>query len=145
MIPIIIMSKTAKGCFDPSDCNRNIGEIFSNIGAICFGGAIGALSHFATRSVIIEGSSFLCNRIMSNHRIDISAVYKEGKLWFSEFQYIFRRLRLRKNANAKTIFLENARNDGGAKARVIHIGIPAHDHNIGAIPAPFKHLAFGDW
>ena len=72
VLPIIVMRKAAQGCLKSADYDRHVTKRLSYSVAIYDHGAVGSMTHFSARAVIVVGAFLFGNGIVRDHRVDVS-------------------------------------------------------------------------
>ena len=140
------MGEPAQGCFQTAQNDRQI-----RIGLLCQPGIngrapVGACAGFAAGRIFVLGTRNFRDRIMAHHAVNIAAADEKAVFRLAEPLEILAVgiTGLRQHADFIALGLEQAADDGGAKAGMVDVSVAAHDHKIQLIPAPGLHVRPAD-
>ena len=83
---------------------------------------------------------------MTHHAVHVAAADEEAVLRLSEPLEVLAVgiARLSQHAHLVALGFQQAADDGGAKAGVVHIGVAAHHHEVQLVPPPSLHVGPAD-
>ncbi len=106
-------------------------------------GAVGPLAALAIGRVAVVVAQAAVSRVAVHHGIHVAAGNSEEQIRLAERRVRLGAapVRLRDDADAETVRLQQAADDGHAEARVVHVGIARYQHDVAGVPA--EHVHFG--
>ena len=104
------------------------------------------LAHDASRGVEVLGPVMLGDGVVEDHRVHVAAADEETELRLSQDRDRGRvvPVRLGDDADAVTMFLENAGDDGRGERWMVYIGIADNKDEVALVPATRFHVCLRD-
>ena len=145
--PVVEVGEPSKACFDAANNNANPFVGLSASVRVDEHRAIGACAAFAAWGIGIVVANFMVARVAIDHRVHVAAgdAKEKSRLAKNLKGFGIVPLRLRNNANAKALGLDEPADERHAKARVIDVGIAGHNNDVALVPAKRFHLFAGAW
>ena len=140
--PVIVVGKAAQRSFQTAQDHRQIGISLLCQPGVHGGTAVRPGTGTAAGGIIVHIAGDLGHRIVADHAVHIAASDEKAVFGLAEPLEILAvgKAGLSQNGNLVAFGFQQAADDGGAKAGVIHIGITAHHHKIQLIPAALGHI-----
>ena len=145
IVPVIIVGKAAKRCFQTAQNDRDIRPFPPRCLRINDDSAIRAQSGTLARRIPVFAPAAFGGRIMCDHRINVAGRDKHAQTRFREWDpdICAMRFRLAEHTDPIAFPFQNAADDGCAKGRMIYIGVSADVEEIIIIPAACCHFFVG--
>ena len=142
VLPVIIMSKTAKARFDTAKYNGRITVTLPDQVAVYNCRHIRPETHLSSGRIGVSVTVFPGNSVMIHHGIHVSRTHKKTETRFAEQLDTFfsAPVRLRDHSHSVSPALQKTADDSRAKGRMIYISVPCHIDKIHSVPAPFFHF-----
>ena len=144
--PVIVMRKTAQGGFQAAQDHGQVRvSLFGQLG-VNRGAAVRAGTALSAGGILILRAGDLCHRVVAHHTVHVAAADEEAVLRLAEPLEVLAVgiAGLCQHADLIALCLQQAADDGGAKAGVVHIGVTAHHHKIQLVPPPRFHVRAAD-
>ena len=140
--PVIIMSQTAKRCFDAAQHDGNVLVRAANQVSVDHRRPIGTKPHLAAGRERIGAAMLLGNRIVIHHRVHIASGNQESQPRPSQHRDAFRvaPIGLADHAHLIVVRLKQARNDGHAERGMVDVRVTAYKHEVATIPTALLHI-----
>ena len=144
--PVIVMRKTAQGGFQAAQDHGQVRvSLFGQLG-VNRGAAVRAGTALSAGGILILRAGDLCHRVVAHHAVHIAAADEEAVLRLAEPLEVLAVgiAGLCQHADLIALCLQQAADDGSAKAGVVHIGVTAHHHKVQLVPAACFHVCPAD-
>ncbi len=140
--PIVEMRDAPQRRLDAADDDRHVAERFARPLRVYDHRAVGATAADAAGGVGIVAAHAPLGGVAVDHRVHVAGGDAEEQVGAPEGAEVGGAVpvRLRDDADAKTLCLEDPPDDGHAEARVVDVGIAADDDDVAAVPAERVHL-----
>ncbi len=137
LAPVVEVRDAAQRRLDAADDDGHILERFARALRVHHHAAIRPLAALATRRVRIIGADALVRGVAVHHRIHVAGGDAEEQVGLAELLERLGALpvRLRDDADAESLRLEQPPHDGHAEAGVVHVRIAGDDDDVAGIPA----------
>ena len=141
--PVVEMRDAAQRSLDAADDDGHILECFARALGIDGDGVIGAPAGFGVGGVGIVRADFLVGRVTVNHRIHVAGGDAEEQFRLAEPAEVGGGfpVRLRDDADAKSLRLQQPADQRHAEARVVDVGIAGDEDDVAGVPAARIHFA----
>ena len=131
--PVVVVAEPAKGSFNAADDNWRALIGLPDQVAVDNDRVIGPFADSATGGIGVLMASLFCHCIMVDHGVHIAGGDEEAKTRLAVNLYALRvaPVGLADQSNAVATGLQQAADDRGAEARVVHIGVAADVDEVG--------------
>ena len=135
--PVIVVGKAAQGRFQTAQDHRQVGIGLLGKAGVHGGAAVRACTALAAGGVFVLGAGDLGHGIVADHAVHVAAADEKAVLGLAEPLEVLAVgvAGLGQHADLIALGFQQAADDGGAKAGVVHIGVAAHHHKVQLVPA----------
>ena len=144
--PVVVVGKAAERCFQTAQNDGQVRVCLLGKSGVDGGAAVGPCAALAAGRILVLRAGDLCDGIVTHHAVHIAAADEEAVLRLSEPLEVLAVgvAGLGQHAHLVALGFQQAADDGGAKAGVIHIGVAAHHHEVQLVPSPGLHVGPAD-
>ena len=144
--PVVVMGESAQRGLEAAQNDGQIGVSLLCKSGVDGGAAVGPCAALAAGRILILRAGDLCDGIVTHHAVHVAAADEEAVLRLSEPLEVLAVgvAGLGQHAHLVALGFQQAADDGGAKAGVIHIGVAAHHHEVQLVPPPSLHVGPAD-
>ena len=124
--PVVIVGKAAQRSFQTTQDHRQVGIGLLGKAGVHGGAAVRACAALAAGGVFVLGAGDLCHGIVADHAVHVAAADEEAVLRLAESLEVLAVgvAWLGQHADLIALGFQQAADDGGAKAGVVHIASP---------------------
>ena len=140
------MGQTTQARLDAADDNGGVLERLADEVAVDRDGAVGAVTLLATRGIGVGVAAVLGHRIVVDHGVHVAGADEKAQAWLAKHRDAggIGPVGLTDNAHFVAVRVEDAADDGHAKARVVHVGVAADVDKVALVPAARVHIGAAD-
>ena len=146
VLPVVVVGQTTQARLDAADDNGGVLERLADEVAVDRDGAVGAVTLLATRGIGVGVAAVLGHRIVVDHGVHVAGADEKAQAWLAEHRDAggVGPVGLTDNAHFVAVRVEDAADDGHAKARVVHVGVAADVDKVALVPAARIHVGAAD-
>mgnify|MGYP000972874955 CR=1 FL=1 len=144
--PVIVVGKPAQRSLQTAQDHRQVGVGLLGQPGVNGGAAVRPRAADAAGRVFVLGTRNFCHGVVAHHAVHVAAADEKAVLRPAEPLEVLAVgiAGLGQHADLIALGLQQAADDGGAKAGVVNVGIAAHHHKVQLIPAPGFHIRPAD-
>ena len=146
VLPVVVVGQTTQARLDAADDNGGVLERLADEVAVDRDGAVGAVTLLATRGIGVGVAAVLGHRIVVDHGVHVAGADEKAQAWLAKHRDAggVGPVGLTDNAHFVAVRVEDAADDGHAKARVVHVGVAADVDKVALVPAARVHIGAAD-
>jgi hypothetical protein len=140
--PVVVMRNAAQRRLDAAEHDRHVLVGLAAALRVDDGAAVGPLAALAACRVGVVVAQPAVRGVAVDHRVEVAAGDAKEQGRPAQRLERLRRppVRLRDDAHPEALGFEQPADDRHAEARMIHIGIASHQHDVAGIPTKRRHL-----
>ena len=144
--PVIVVGKPAQRSLQTAQDHRQVGVGLLGQPGVNGGAAVRPRAADAAGRVFVLGTRNFCHGVVAHHAVHVAAADEKAVLRPAEPLEVLAVgiTGLGQHADLIALGLQQAADDGGAKAGVVNVGIAAHHHKVQLIPPPGFHVRPAD-
>ena len=144
--PVIVVGKPAQRSLQTAQDHRQVGVGLLGQPGVNGGAAVRPRAADAAGRVFVLGTRNFCHGVVAHHAVHVAAADEKAVLRPAEPLEVLAVgiAGLGQHADLIALGLQQAADDGGAKAGVVNVGIAAHHHKVQLIPPPGFHVRPAD-
>ena len=144
--PVVVVGKAAERGFQTAQNDGQVRVCLLGKSGVDGGAAVGPCAALAAGGILVLRAGDLCDGIVTHHAVHIAAADEEAVLRLTEALEVLAVgiAGLGQHAHLVALGFQQAADDGGAKAGVVHIGVAAHHHEVQLVPPPGLHVSPAD-
>ena len=146
IVPVVVVGEAAERGLQAADDDGHVAVGLADAIAVHDGGAVGAVSHLATRRVVVVGALALGGGVVGHHGVDVARRYQKAQTRSAVLLEGFGApvIGLGQNGHAEALGLQHTGDNGHAKGGVIHVGVTRYVYEVGTIPPAGVHVGAGE-
>ena len=146
VLPVVVVGQATQACLDAADNDGGVLERLADEVAVDRDGAIGTVPLLATGGIGVGVAAVLGHRIVVDHGVHVTGTDEKAQTRLAEHADAggVGPVGLADNAYLVAVRVEDAADDGHAKAGVVHVGVAADVDKVALVPAARIHVGAAD-
>ena len=144
--PVVVVGKAAQARLDAAQHDGGVLVRAADEVGVDHAGVVGARPHDAPGGVEVLAAAALGYGVMVDHGVHVAGGDQEGQAGLAQDGNALGvvPVRLANHAHLEAVGLQGARDDGHAKAGVVHVGVSADVDEVALLPAAGLHVGAAD-
>ena len=136
------MGQATQACLDAADDDGGVLECLADEVAVDRDGTVGAVPLLATGGIGVGVAAVLGHRIVVDHGVHVAGADEKAQARLAEHSDAggVGPVGLADDAHLVAVRVEDAADDGHAKAGMVHVGVAADVDKVALVPAAFLHI-----
>ena len=146
VLPVVVVGQAAQARLDAADDDGGVLERLADEVAIDRDGSVGTAPLLATGGIGVGVAAVLGHRIVVDHGVHVAGADEKAQAWLAEHGDAggVGPVGLADDANFVAVCVEDAADDGHAKAGVVHVSVAADVDKVTLVPAARIHVGATD-
>ena len=146
VLPVVVVGQATQACLDAADDDGGVLECLADEVAVDRDGTVGAVSLLATGGIGVGVAAVLGHRIVVDHGVHVAGADEKAQARLAEHGDAggVGPVGLADDAHLVAVRVEDAADDGHAKAGMVHVGVAADVDKVALVPAARIHVGAAD-
>ena len=146
VLPVVVVGQATQACLDATDNDGGVLKRLADEVAVDRDGSVGTAPLLATGGIGVGAAAVLGHRIVVDHGVHVAGTDEKAQARLAEHGDAggVGPVGLADDAHFVAVRVEDAADDGHAKAGMVHIGVAADVDKVALVPAACIHVGSTD-